>query len=134
MKKKNDIDDIKHVIRELAKSVHRAKGLAAKPRPGKTGQAGAKKKARLNPTELTLDEEQLTVEILNGFLPADCRFGVDLWDRNWRLSAFGRNYGRSWLKYGQKGAAQELIRLAWSLAIGLGHAVECPFENLELSF
>ena len=90
------------------------------------------KKPRKYPLKLEL-KSGLSVDFLNTFLPADCRFGIDWFDGNWRLAAFESWYGRSWRRHGEEEGAKQLIRKAWEMALELGYETECTFAEFALS-
>ena len=134
-KDKTTVDSVKTVAKDLAKKIHDAKKHEGKGKGGRGRGAAAGpppfKKARKYPAAVEFTSG-LNVGYLNTFVPEGCRFGIDLLDRLWRLSAYGRVYGRSWGLHSEVGAAKLLISLAWKLAIENGHEVECHFAEIEL--
>lgn len=126
-------EEFKKATKRLALKI---KEFQAKQRKGggaagsRTSRPPAKRQRRYPPA---LDfKSGLTVEYLNTFVPDGSRVGVDHLDRNWRLSAFGGRHARAWGLYGDAESAKILIRLAWELAVNLGHETECPFREIAL--
>jgi hypothetical protein len=124
-------DEMREAARAFAKKIYEK---SAKANTGKKGgSAGpAAKKARKYPNIVDLQGDQFTVAELNLYLPNGCKFGEDRLDCSWRLNAFGTRHSRAWNLYGSRGAALELMQLAWVAAVDQGFEPFCPFESFDL--
>ena len=129
--------DFKTAAKDLAKKVAESVNVGkvgkgrGKGKCGGRGEPPAKKPRKYPPT---LDMKSgLSIDLLNTFLPSQCKFGIDWLDGYWRLAAYGTLYGRSWRRHGEEEGAKQLIKKAWEVAIERGYEVECPFAELRLT-
>eukprot|EP00971_Amphidinium_carterae_P307001 6101050-Amphidinium_carterae.2 len=126
--KTETLKDGEQEFRKAAKKlIEKMSSTSGSSRKG-AGRGGgpASKKARRWPPLSGIDAHT-PKETLDTFLPPRCKFGVDLIDRSWRLSCYGKRFSRAWGMYGVIGAAVELIQLAWDRALLLGHEQTNPY-------
>ncbi|CAE7209363.1 unnamed protein product [Symbiodinium sp. CCMP2592] len=126
-------EEFGHSVRQLASKVRHARKASQSSRKSSSArEEPADKRRRRYPNKVLAICEQSSIDSLNSLVPSTCRFGVDRIDYCWRLSAYGTRYGRSWQLYGVEGAAKQLLKIAWQLAVEAGHEESCPFPELEV--
>ena len=126
-------EEFGHSVRQLASKVRHARKASQSSRKSSSArEEPADERRKRYPNKVPAICEQSTIDSLNSLVPSTCRFGVDRIDYCWRLSADGTRYGRSWQLYGVDGAAKQLLKIAWQLAVEAGHEESCPFPELEV--
>eukprot|EP00974_Lingulodinium_polyedra_P027023 2607372-Lingulodinium_polyedra.AAC.1 len=107
------------------KELARPGGSGDRPRTAKRQKTSARTEMLPVPSRFTAEELQRLSPANSWIVFVDARCNrFQFRHKTWKWMAMSR----SWMRYGQKGAAVALLQWAWKKSVGLGDVVAAPAE------